>query len=151
MARLPRYVLPSPAIYHVTARGVDRCAIYRDEDDFGFFMAIFRGVREREGYGVHAFCLMPNHYHAIIETALEELSRGLHRLNGVYAQRFNEKHGRVGHLLQARFHAKVIRDDEHLGNAFTYVWNNPVRSGLCDEVHHWPWSGQMLGARVNGR
>jgi len=151
MARRPRSLLPSFGIYHVTARGVDRCEIYRDSDDLEFFLALLRNVRAREQYGIHAFCLMPNHYHAIIESTIEGLSTGIHRLNGIYAQRFNERHDRVGHLFQSRFHAQVIRDDQHLANACEYVWNNPVRAGLCTEAHEWDWSGRLPGARLRSR
>jgi len=147
MARLPRNVLPARGIYHVTARGVDRCAIFLDEDDYSFFIRLFRNVREREFFDVDAYCLMPNHFHAIIEAELERLSRGMHRLIGIYAQRFNERYDRVGHLVQDRFHARVIRDDEHFATACRYVWDNPVRAGLCAEAHQWPWSGRMPRSR----
>jgi len=86
---------------------------------------------------------MPNHYHAVIETELERLSAGLHRLNGVHAQRFNERHGRVGHLFQDRFRAWVIRDEAHLLNACLYVRDNPVRARLCATAEQWPWSGRI--------
>ena len=84
---------------------------------------------------------MGNHYHALIEASRDSLSAGLHRLNGTHAQRFNKRHGRVGHLFQDRFHARVLRDDEHLAHACEYVWNNPVRAEICLEAHDWPWSG----------
>ena len=86
---------------------------------------------------------MDNHYHALIETRLDRLSAGLHRLNGRHAQRFNERHGRVGHLFQDRFFARVLRDDEHLSAACFYIWNNPVRVGLCPQAGDWPWSGRF--------
>lgn len=151
MARLPRNVLPEYGVFHVTARGVDRCAIYRDDDDYAFFEHLLRIVRRREQIRIEAYCLMPNHYHAVIEAALERLSRAMHWVNGLYAQAFNARHDRVGHLFQARFHAKLIRDDEYLANACEYVWNNPVRAGLCAEAHHWPWGGRLLGPHVDGR
>lgn len=87
---------------------------------------------------------MGNHYHLVIETELASLSAGLHRLNGIYAQAFNERHNRVGHLFQGRFDSREIGDDEYLGNAVDYVWNNPVRTGACLEAHHWPWSGTIM-------
>ena len=100
-------------------------------------------VRDCEWH-CHAYCLMNNHYHLLVECELAALSMGEHRLNGIYAQRFNRRHDRVGHLFQERFHAQVIRDDEHFANACEYVWNNPVRAGLCVEAREWPWSGRFL-------
>jgi REP element-mobilizing transposase RayT len=144
-------VLPAAGIYHITARGVARCAIFHDDFDRGAFVALLRAVVRELEWNCHAYCLMGNHYHLVVETNLGLLSTGQHRLNGVYARRFNLRHGRVGHLFQDRFHARVIEDDEHFGNACEYVWNNPVRSGMCIEPHEWPWSGRILRARVNRR
>ena len=143
MARQPRSVLPAHGIYHVTARGVNRCAIFADDDDRAAFVRLLRSVGARWGWVGHAYCLMGNHYHVIVETALERLSAGCHRLNGTHAQRFNERHGRVGHLFQSRFHARVLRDDEHLARACAYLWNNPVRASLCGIADDWPWSGRF--------
>ncbi len=84
---------------------------------------------------------MPNHYHAILDTQLARLSRGLHRMNGVFAQTFNERHARSGHLFGDRFAAFAIRDEDHLRNATEYVFWNPVRAGLCTHPAEWPWSG----------
>jgi putative transposase len=151
MVRLPRSVLPSYGVFHVTARGVDRCPIYLDDDDHAFFDVILHLDGLRAGWKCHAYCAMPNHFHAIVEAELKRVSWGFHRINGTYAQRFNERYGRVGHLFQSRFHAKVIGDDDHLGNACEYVWSNPVRSGLCAEARDWPWSGRFgLRAGVYG-
>ena len=84
---------------------------------------------------------MPNHYHVIVETLLGQLSRGLHKLNGVYAQAFNERHARSGHLFGDRFAAFSICDEEHLRRACEYVLQNPVRADLCEQAADWPWSG----------
>jgi len=86
---------------------------------------------------------MDNHYHALVATQRERLSLAFHFVNGRYAQRFNERHGRVGHLFQDRFHARVLRDDEHFADACAYIWNNPVRAGVCAEAYEFPWSGRL--------
>jgi REP element-mobilizing transposase RayT len=139
--RLPRYLLPAEGIYHVTARGVARSAISRDDGDRRLFLVLLAREVARETWDCHVFCLMPNHYHLIVDTTLERLSRGLHRLNSVLAQSFNQRHRRSGHLFGDRFAALAIRDDEHLHNASEYVLNNPVRAGLCERPEDWPWSG----------
>jgi putative transposase len=122
-----------------------------EDDDCAFFVNLLRRVVCDQNLQCHAYCLMRNHYHAIVEAQVTQISKALHRLNGLHAQRFNEIHERTGHLFQDRFHARVIRDDEHFGNACEYVWNNPVRAGLCAEAHEWPWSGRILRARVHRR
>jgi REP element-mobilizing transposase RayT len=142
MPRRPRNVLPERGVYHVTARGVARSPIYLDAGDRQFFVTLLRSVARQWTWTCHAYCLMQNHYHLVVETYLDRLSKGEHRLNGIHAQRFNARHDRVGHLFQDRFHAQVIRDEEHLVNACEYVWNNPVAVGLCRNADDWPWSGR---------
>ena len=85
MARAPRNVLPPAGIYHVTTRGVDGCAIYRDDDDRRQFLRIFALAVRRHDWDVHVFCLMGNHYHFVVETGLDALSRGMQLLNGTHA------------------------------------------------------------------
>ena len=141
MARLARSALPAQGIYHVTARGVARGPIFLDDEDRTGFVGLLQRVTERLLWKCHAYCLMDNHYHTIVETQLQSLSRGFHRINGIHAQQFNERHARVGHLFQERFHAQVVRDDEHLANTCEYIWNNPVRVGRCATAADWPWNG----------
>ena len=95
-------------------------------------------------WNVYAYCLMPNHYHLIVDTKREWLSAGMHRLNFLYAQRFNRRHDRVGHLFQNRFAAYVIESDEHLLNSVSYVAQNPVRAGLCEVPAEWPWAASAF-------
>jgi putative transposase len=139
VARAPRAALPD-GVFHVTSRGVARAAIFRDPLDYVAFRSQLREVIRRFAWNVYTYCLMPNHYHLIIETEREHLSAGMHRLNFLYAQRFNRRHDRVGHLFQNRFAAYVIESDEHLLNSIAYVSQNPVRAGLCDAAADWPWA-----------
>jgi len=141
MARIPRCRLPERGIYHVTARGVAQQAISRDDDDRRLFLLLLAQVTRRTNWDCHAFCLMPNHHHLIVETHQDLLSVGLRHLNGRYAWAFNERHQRSGHLFGDRFAAFVVRDDDHLRAATEYVLQNPVRAGLCSRAADWRWSG----------
>jgi putative transposase len=84
---------------------------------------------------------MTNHYHLIVEAEQPDLSRGMQRLNGRYAQLFNQRHGRDGHLFRGRYSAYVIDRESRLENSCRYVLENPVRAGLCKQPSDWPWSG----------
>ncbi|WGV98266.1 transposase [Vibrio sp. YMD68] len=90
------------ALYHVTSRGNARQPIYLDEADFTLFLEVLAETCERFNWVIHSYCLMTNHYHLLIETPEGNLSKGMRQLNGVYTQRFNRKHHRVGHLYQGR-------------------------------------------------
>jgi len=126
--------------FHAYARGVDRMAISRDDADRVAWVALLERTAKRFAWTCHAYCLMPNHFHLVVETELDDLSRGMNRLNGIYAQRFNLRHERSGHLFQGRFSVRAIEDEAYLTDACAYVLDNPVRAGLCESPEDWPWS-----------
>ncbi len=140
MARRPRYVF-SDGSFHVTARGAGRIAIYRDDDDCRTFLGLLGLVARTHRWRVHAFCLMTNHYHLVVEATVAQLSAGFQRLNGRYAQSFNGRHGRWGHLFGERFWSGQIEDEDELGAVCRYVVANPVRAGLCAYPADWRWIG----------
>ncbi len=140
MARQPRREL-GDGTFHVTGRGVARCTIFHDRADFRLFVCLLRRGAERFAWRLHAWCLMPNHFHLVLEAPRERLSGGMHRLNGRYACAFNDRYGRVGHLFQNRFGAWLIESDQHLTAACEYVLDNPRRAGLVERAEQWPWRG----------
>jgi REP element-mobilizing transposase RayT len=144
VARLPRYVFPD-GTYHVGTRGVEQRPIYLDDRDRRLFLQLFADVVQRNDWIVHVFCLMTNHYHLVVESVRQQLSCGLHRLNGVYAQTFNRRYKRTGHLFGERFWSGLIESDEELEATCRYVLANPVRAGLCDHPAQWRWSGSRTG------
>ena len=139
MARPLRLELPG-GIYHVTARGNERRWIFRDDADRLAFLDVLARVLDRFGWLCLAYCLMGNHYHLLVETPRPNLARGMRQLNGVYAQRFNRRHNRVGHLTQGRYGAVLVEGDEHLLTVASYIVRNPVRAKLCAHAEEWRWS-----------
>jgi REP element-mobilizing transposase RayT len=126
--------------FHVYARGVADTAIFRDDEDRRSFLALLVRTSRRHGWELHALCLMTTHYHAVLEAARGHLSAGMQWLNGVYAQTFNKRYGRHGHLFGARYGARAIESEEYLARACDYIVLNPVRAGLCEGAADWPWS-----------
>jgi REP element-mobilizing transposase RayT len=112
-------------VYHVTSRGNARQRIYASDTDRQGFLAILASVVNRAHWLCHAYCLMDNHYHRLIETPEANLSRGMRQLNGIYTQWFNRTHHRVGHLFQGRYKAIVVDKESHLETKNT---KNRVRS-----------------------
>jgi REP element-mobilizing transposase RayT len=141
--RAPRSELPDRGVYHVTNRGVARCEIFGDDVDRQLFIARLRRLANTLSWKVSAYCLMTTHFHLLVAASRDALSIGMHRLQAPYAQGFNVRYGRVGHLFQERFHAKVISDELHFVAAYEYIRNNPVAAGLCDRAADWPWSGSI--------
>lgn len=140
MPRRPRSELPD-GFFHVVSRGVAGCAVFRDDDDRSLFARLLDAVERRVLWICHAFCLMGTHYHLVVEADVPRLARGMHWLNGVYAQRFNRRYARRGHLFENRYSAFIIHDEDHLRATSLYVLANPVRAGLCTSPEDWSWSG----------
>lgn len=111
------------------------------------FLNILGGVYGRCHWRVHAYCLMTNHYHLLVETPEANLSKGMRELNGVYTQRFNRLHDRVGHVFQGRYKAILVQKETYLLELARYVVLNPVRARMVEAPGEWPWSSYraMIG------
>ena len=135
------------ALYHITSRGNEKRMIYRDDADRFLFFKILDDVVKKFNWLIHAYCLMKNHYHLVIETIDATLSRGMRQLNGVYTQAFNNKHKRAGHLYQGRFKSILIQKDNHLLEVSRYVALNPVKAGIVERPEDYKWSSynSMIG------
>jgi len=146
MARPLRLEL-SGGLYHVTARGDRREAIYLCDDDREAWLSQFGGVCRRFNWVCHAWCQMTNHYHIVVETPEANLSRGMRQLNGVYTQHINRTHRRVGHVFQGRYKAFLVERGSYLLELARDVVLNPVRAGMVNDAGDWPWSSYraMIG------
>jgi len=139
MPRPPRAQIPG-GLYHLGARGVRRSTIYRSPGDYELFGKIFTRVVRRFGWRCHTYCLMPNHYHLLVETPAPNLSAGMQRLNSVYAQWFNDLYGCAGHTFERRFYSRLVESNYDLLELARYIVLNPVRAGICDDPAEWGWS-----------
>ncbi len=130
----------SGGIYHVTSRGDRREDIYECDEDRNEWLAILGKTCVRYNWKCHAYCLMGNHYHIVIETAEANLSTGMRHLNGVYTQYYNRHHDRVGHVFQGRFKGILVERDEYLLELARYVVLNPIRAKMTKNINSWEWS-----------
>ncbi|MCH8057356.1 MAG: transposase [Proteobacteria bacterium] len=131
------------ALYHVTSRGDRREDIYETDEDRLAFLGLLGAVCDRCNWVCHAYCLMGNHYHILVETPDANLSRGMRQLNGVYTRKFNVAHGRVGHVFQGRYKAIVVDADKYLMELARYIVLNPVRAKMVGRPEEWPWSSYV--------
>lgn len=138
------------ALYHVTSRGNGREDIYLDDSDRELFMVVLGEACGLFNWTVHAWCLMSNHYHLLVETPDSNLSRGMRYLNGVYTQRFNRTHSHVGHLFQGRFKAILVEKEAHMLELARYVVLNPVRAGMVESAEQWSWSSYPAMVGLSG-
>jgi putative transposase len=134
------------ALYHLTSRGDRREDIYLDDADREVFLEVLAEVCDRFRWVCHAYCLMSNHYHLLIETRESTLAKGMRQLNGVFTQRSNRRHHRVGHVFQGRYKAILVQKETYLLELARYVVLNPVRAGMVRSVRDWPWSSYRATA-----
>jgi putative transposase len=144
MPRTLRSTLPD-GYFHAYSRAVYGAVLFDDDADHRLFLKLLMRTAKRCGWDLHALCLMRTHYHVVLETTVPYLSAGMRWLNGVYAQKFNRRHERFGHVFAGRYGAHVIESDEYLERACEYVLLNPVRAGLCEQAADWRWSGSRSG------
>ena len=113
MPRSPRSHLPAEGVYHVTTRGVAQMDIVLDDLDRVRWCNLAESTIARFGWICHAYCLMNNHFHLVVQARLERLSSGMRHLNGRYAERFNARYERTGHVFGARFAARFVEGEEY--------------------------------------
>ena len=142
MARPLRLEL-SGGLYHVTARGDGREDIYLGDADREVWLEVLGQVCRRFNWVCHAWCQMSNHYHLLLETPEANVATGMRQLNGVYTQRFNRAHRRVGHVFQGRHKAILGERDSYLLELARYVVLNPLRAKLVKRLDAWPWSSYL--------
>ncbi len=142
----PLRVQYSGAVYHVTSRGNARQPIFWDDADRDLLLSTASRVISRYQWLCHAYCLMDNHYHLLIETLQPNLSIGMRQLNGLYTQAFNRRHNRVGHLLQGRYAAILVEKQAHLLELCRYIVLNPLRVKAERRVENWKWSSYRATA-----
>jgi REP element-mobilizing transposase RayT len=145
MARPLRPNFPG-GLYHVTARGNDRRTIFEDDADRSLFLIVLASVVARYRVSCHAYCLMRNHYHVLLQTPDGNLSTAMRQLNGVYTQRFNRRHERCGHVFQGRYGAQLVDGQAYLHEVCRYIVLNPVRAGLVEHPRQWAWSSYRATA-----
>ena len=136
------------AFYHVFSRGDQKQPIFFAADDRCYFLNCLRKACEKFGAVVHVYCLMPNHFHMILETPFGNLSRTMHFLVTKYTVYFNKKHKRQGHLFQGRFRSILVEAVGYAKELSRYVHLNPVRSRIVDRPERFEWSsyGYYLGS-----
>lgn len=139
MPRMPRTRQPG-MFYHLTARGVERRSLFLLPGDYEYYLELVAEFAPRMGIGVMSYCLMPNHPHMLVEDARCELSDFIQRVHGSYAQKFNWRETRVGHLFQGRFHAKPVESERYLTEVLRYIHWNPVSAKLCSRPGDYRWS-----------
>ena len=149
MRKIPRIHIPG-AIYYVTSRGDHNEEIFKASGDYQTYLTLLNKYKEKHGFKLFSFCLLPNHLHLLIE--LKEgltLSDVMHDLSSNYTKYFNGKYSRKGHLFQERYKVVLAQKQIYLAPISEYIYQNPVKLGLCKNAEEYEYSG-LAGERVSG-
>ena len=140
MARRPRLFAPG-LLYHVIVRGNQRRKTFLSDADYQAYLQRLGHYRRKFGHTIHAYCLMPNHVHLLVESSHEPLAKFMQGLQQSYSQYFNLRHRKTGHVFQGRYKAIVCQQDEYLLQLIRYIHLNPVRAGMVKEPKQYLYSG----------
>ncbi len=138
MPRRPRIEIAG--YYHIINRGVEQRVIFKEADDYAYFEELMCFYMKSYGITLHNYCLMVNHYHLLIETSTDNLSKFMRQLNMNYAIYFNKKYKRVGHLWQGRFKSWYVTDEAYLYTLMLYIEQNPLKAKMVKNLEEYPYS-----------
>ena len=136
----PRRIDYPDAWHHVMNRGARREAVFLSDDHALIFLECMGRMAERFGIEIHAFVLMPNHYHMLLRSVRGNLSRAMQFFGGEYTRRINILHRWDGPIFRGRFRSELIEEEQHLRQVVPYIHLNPCRAGLVIRPQEFLWS-----------
>ncbi|MBE0465749.1 MAG: transposase [Candidatus Desulforudis sp.] len=149
MPRRPRIHIDN-GFYHVLARGNNKAEVFHHPDDYRSYLSILDTFGQKLGVLLHAYVLMPNHVHLVVQVGTLPLSKFMQRVQQTYTQAFNQRHSRVGHVFQGRFKAFLVEDDSYLLALIRYIHLNPVRAGITVDPEDYPWTSHHHYTKGSG-
>ena len=140
MPRFPRSYIKT-SFFHVITQGINKSYIFEKPEDIKYYISIMYKLSKEQDVKIIAYCIMNNHAHMLLETdKLRELSKYMQRLNTRYGKYYNKKYDRVGYVFRNRYKSEGIYSEEHLYNCIKYIYNNPVKAGICNSAEEYPYS-----------
>lgn len=144
MPRLPRNYNYTQ-IFHVITQGINKNYIFEISEDIKYYIKVMYLLVKEQNIEIVAYCIMNNHAHILIKASnIEELSKYMQRLNTRYGQYYNKKYNRVGYVFRNRYKAEGIYSEEHLYNCIKYIYDNPVKAGICNKASEYPYSNYKM-------
>jgi REP element-mobilizing transposase RayT len=137
-------------IYHVILRGINRQDIFEDDGDRHYFMTVMQHYKGISDFRLHAFCLMTNHVHLLMEPKGEPLGQVFRRVGVRYVSWYNRKYERTGHLFQDRFRSETVESDAYYRSVLRYILQNPMKAGMERSPGNWRWSSYLAYQKGTG-
>ena len=148
MARQPRRESRTK-IYHLVNRGIDRKAIFGEKRERSRMLNIIREFYKKYQVNFYAYCIMPNHFHLLVQGELETLALFMAVISARYALYYNYKHQRTGYVFQNRYRSQCIEDESYFWNCLRYIHLNPIKAGLVRELVGYPYGSMKEFCTMN--
>lgn len=140
MPRFPRTYIKT-IFFHIITQGINKSYIFERSEDIKFYIRMMKKISKYQEVKVLAYCVMNNHTHMLVKTnKTEKMSKFMQRLNTTYGKYYNQKYNRVGYVFRNRYKSEGIYDEKHLYNCVRYIYNNPVKAGICKEAKEYQYS-----------
>ena len=140
MPRLPRSYIKT-SFFHVITQGINKSCIFEKAEDIKYYIKIMYHLTKEQKIKIVGYCIMNNHAHMLIKAEeIKELSKYMQRLNTKYGKYYNKKYSRVGYVFRDRYRAEGIYTEKYLYNCLKYIYNNPVKAGICKKAEDYPYS-----------
>lgn len=151
MPRIAR-ALADNCCYHLINRGNGRQQVFHKDGDYGAFIDLMLQAREKYSVRILAWCLMPNHFHLLVQPVqADQLNKWMQWLMTSHVRRYHRHYGTSGHVWQGRYKSFIVQDNDHLLTVARYIEANPVRAGISATAAQWPWSSHSArSAAING-
>ena len=138
MPRHPRTYIKTN-LFHIITQGINKSYIFERSEDIRYYINIMKKLSKDQKVEILAYCVMSNHTHMLVKTnQIENLSKYMQRLNTTYGQYYNRINNRVGYVFRNRYKSEGIYNEKHLYNCMRYIYNNPVKAGMCEEAEKYP-------------
>lgn len=144
MPRFPRKHIKT-SFFHVITQGINKSYIFDKSEDIKYYIKLIYKLSKEHEIEIIAYCIMNNHAHMLIKTKKsDELSKYMQRLNCTYARYYNKKYDRVGYVFRDRYKSEGIYDEQHLYNCIKYIYDNPIKAGICSKAKDYPYSNYKI-------
>ena len=148
MPRNPRNYIKSEYL-HIMVQGINKSYIFNRTEDIKYYIKLMYKILKNYDIKIIAYCIMNNHAHILVKiNSIEELSKYMKRLNSTYAMYYNRKYQRVGYLFRDRFKSEIIKDEKHYWTCIKYIYDNPVKAGICRKAEDYKWSNYKPIKRI---
>ncbi len=137
-------------LFHIMVQGINKSYIFNDSIDIKYYIKLLYEFNSQHNIQIIAYCVMNNHTHILIKCEkINELSKYMKMVNVKFSRYYNKKHNRVGYVFRDRFKSQGIYSEKHMYNCIRYIYENPVKAGICKKPEEYPYSNYSINKKID--